>query len=254
MRSFDADFVRSDWCNYQLFRLVVDEYLPRLRLVEKTEAPQSFVVSQESFSLDDIKTISEIVENDSFTVNRAGDTVVIDISPARRIVSCVVDERERVPADVFSADVCSEPDVQSVSGESRNLTIVSGRAGGTNEARYKTVAHFRSPQGALFYLGEILRAQHNPRSRGGAGTVCVGYGFGEAPSAYCPDGQAPLFLAQESTSGEVVVPYRSGGSYAIPGSAEAGRSMMALSLLTQLFGLSREASELPSTQTVNILN
>jgi hypothetical protein len=102
----------------------------------------------------------------------------------------------------------------------------------------------RSLDSMLYYLGEDVRA-------GSAVTIWSGSGRMR---------EIPLFLVQRGTSDALVeIDYR-GGSYSIPDQCAGDdtceqnhRSLQVLSLLNQIWGLQKEASEAPSVPVVSVI-
>lgn len=103
----------------------------------------------------------------------------------------------------------------------------------------------RSLDSMLYYLGENVRAN---------GAVTIWSGGGRMK-------EMPLFLVERGGwSALVSVSYR-GGSYAIPDQCagddtceQSHRSLQVLSLLNQVWGLQKEASEAPSVPVVSVIN
>jgi len=114
---------------------------------------------------------------------------------------------------------------------------------------------FRSPRGVLYYLGEIARAWAEGRT-------------GQVPKIHVEDARGnvsatPLFVVRKASEcGEalVQVDYRD-QSYVVPapsvvgdgGACEPGRSMQALTLVSQLISLQKSAKELPGPALVRVV-
>jgi hypothetical protein len=105
----------------------------------------------------------------------------------------------------------------------------------------------RSLDSMLYYLGEVLRAKNVNVWMKGDDDQFV---------------SVPLFVVQEETGSErafVRTTYR-GKDYAIPETCGAGkkycegRSLQVLSLLNQIWGLQKEATEAPTIPTVSVIN
>lgn len=116
--------------------------------------------------------------------------------------------------------------------------------GGKAGDRCEFVFHLRSPEAMLYYLGEVVRADHNSDGKLQVRIRLRGKRSDEQPE--------PLFVARKLGAGAsyVSVTY-DGQTYVIPKSS--ARSMQVLSLLTILIALQREATELPRTTTVNVV-
>ncbi len=140
----------------------------------------------------------------------------------------------------------------------------------------------RSPQGVLYYLGEILRVWNGkPKASEAEKRIpWIRLGNGEGSGFQCPGRPAgtcqPLFLAREPTSGcsqaAVAVEY-AGSTYMIPAEPERqdhsagsggpvaitpelchpGRSMQALTLVSQLISLQKSSKDLPGTALVRVV-
>ena len=105
----------------------------------------------------------------------------------------------------------------------------------------------RSLDSMLYYLGEDLRA-------GDSVTIWTGH---HAPRL----AEIPLFMVERGSSHELVgIDYR-GSHYAIPDQCgddmtceQQHRSLQVLSLLNQIWGLQKEASEAPTVPVVSVIN
>lgn len=247
-QDINPNAVETDWCRYEMFKFLVDLYLPRLRLLEKASKQTLLRASAKELSVDDLAKLAEIAEKKTVSLERSGDDVIVKTLQHKSVAVCLVKDVALVPADTLAAEAdlfCPPGKQDQLSVEANSFTFT--QQAGKNDRSFRVTAHFRSAQGVVFYLGEILRAAH----RGGR-VVCVHSRSGWVKP--CPEGEVPVFVAQESgEGGEVTVPYLDGKTYAIP-RRNAGRSMTTLSLLTQIFALSREANELPATSTVNVIN
>jgi hypothetical protein len=103
----------------------------------------------------------------------------------------------------------------------------------------------RSLDSMLYYLGEDVRAGNSVTIWSGSGRMR----------------ELPLFVVQQGGTGTLVaIDYR-GDSYGIPDecagspTCEQGhRSLQVLSLLNQIWGLQKEASEAPSVPVVSVIN
>ncbi len=105
----------------------------------------------------------------------------------------------------------------------------------------------RSLDGMIFYLGEDLRAEDDV-------SVWISN----------PDGRAhvaPLFVARESGGLALVSTEFRGTTYIIPDDCDGhahceqgNRSLQVLSLLSQIWGLQKEASDAPSVPVVSVIN
>jgi hypothetical protein len=245
----DPNNVETDWCRYEVFKFFIDLYLPRLRLFEGRPRDQVLQATSRELSIGELAALVEVAERKGVSLERTGDEVIVKVTQSRPVAVCIVRSEDvtKVPADASAAqadEFCPPGELEQVSSEASSFSFIqeSDREPGS----YSVTAHFRSAQSVVFYLGEILRAH-----RGGR-VICIdSRSSGTNP---CPDGEVPLFVVRASEAGgEVAVPYLDGKTYSIP-SEGAGRSMTALSLLTQIFALSRQAAELPSTSTVNVIN
>ena len=103
----------------------------------------------------------------------------------------------------------------------------------------------RSLDSMLYFLGEDVR-------KNGAVTVWTGHGERQH--------EMPLFLVESGSSGLVSIDYR-GSTYAIPdqcgndtGCEQHHRSLQVLSLLNQIWGLQKEATEAPTVPVVSVIN
>lgn len=105
----------------------------------------------------------------------------------------------------------------------------------------------RSLDTMIYYLGEDLRA-------GSSVTIWTGHHADRQT-------EIPLFLVERGAWGELVsLDYR-GAHYAIPDQCagddtceQSHRSLQVLSLLNQIWGLQKEASEAPSVPVVSVIN
>lgn len=98
----------------------------------------------------------------------------------------------------------------------------------------------RSPEAMIYYMGELIETQVNSENR------------------YLPelkDNERFLRVTRGRPKGASAVKVtHEGETYAIPRDRdEAGRSMQVLSLVSLIFGLHREAEELPTTPTVTLV-
>lgn len=130
-----------------------------------------------------------------------------------------------------------------------NYRAYTAKLNSNNEALH---LYLRSPQGILLYLGEILRAYHDYRP-GHPNHRDITINGGE-----------PLFRVEKTdhlgTNGDIAVTYRNERFY-IPHcpsserhcSERVGKTLTALTLVNQLIGLQRKATDLPLTQTVKII-
>src|SRR6185295_10675967 len=99
----------------------------------------------------------------------------------------------------------------------------------------------------LYYLGENVRA-------GSSVTIWAGHRADRQT-------EIPLFVVRRDAGAELVsIDYR-GGHYAIPDDCagddtceQQHRSLQVLSLLNQIWGLQKEASEAPSVPVVSVIN
>jgi hypothetical protein len=127
---------------------------------------------------------------------------------------------------------------------------VSGEDGKTNGRVMEHVIVLRSPEGVLYYLGELARAgMRGPRDVDGQPYH---------PSAWFGANRTePMFVLRTGRPGNAepsVKVEHEGETYYVPGGAEAGRSMHALSLVAQLIGLHKNAAEMPTTMSVRVIN
>ena len=104
--------------------------------------------------------------------------------------------------------------------------------------------HLRGVQGMIYYLGEVVRRHEDEE-----GTVQVRYGTERKP--------VPLFVLSKGTPSsaeEAASIVYLGETYFISGSFEtAGYARTAVTLVSQLLGLFKEAEELPATSAVGVV-
>jgi hypothetical protein len=105
----------------------------------------------------------------------------------------------------------------------------------------------RSLDGMIFYLGEDLRAEDN---------VSVWISNPDGPAHV-----APLFVASADGGPALVTTEFRGQTYIIPDDCngqphceQGNRSLQVLSLLSQIWGLQKEASDAPSVPVVSVIN
>ncbi|MCX5848578.1 MAG: hypothetical protein NTW65_03935 [Deltaproteobacteria bacterium] len=122
-----------------------------------------------------------------------------------------------------------------------------------DSASSKKVIHLRSPEGILYYLGEIVRAQTEPKLK----PITID------ENNDCKENN--LFVIDKSStyyvgkSYSIAIDYE-GIKYGIPQNSVADsnnkcpdRSMQALSLISQLIGLNKSVEQMPVTRTVNVI-
>ncbi len=107
----------------------------------------------------------------------------------------------------------------------------------------------RSTEGILFYLGELARAQLDGTSDGD--------GKPYVPTTWLTrDSTQPIFVLEHSTfkpSAAIAVQHE-GEWYSVPRRGDGGgRSMQALTLVSQLIGLHKDAADLPASNSVRII-
>ena len=110
----------------------------------------------------------------------------------------------------------------------------------------------RSPQGMLFYLGEIMRALEKERH------IDIHWDYSQRcrdkpPSEKCES--TPLFVVrngQQFGGKSIISVTYEGQRFLIPVGSEGGLSMSVVSLVSQILGQNTSAKELPTTQAVTI--
>lgn len=100
-------------------------------------------------------------------------------------------------------------------------------------------APLRSPEAMIFYMGELIETQLKSENH-----FVPTLGSKKRPILKVVNGRP--------SGGTAVKVSHEGETYAIP-RADAGRSMSVMSLVTLIFGLQREADELPTTPTVTVV-
>ena len=109
----------------------------------------------------------------------------------------------------------------------------------------------RSPEAILYYLGELSRVQIDGRYDGDKKPY--------VPKTWITkDKEEPTFVlkkdAPRTDKEAVVAVVHEGETYFVPRAAPGeGKSMHVLSLISQLIGLQKKASELPTTTTVRVI-
>lgn len=109
----------------------------------------------------------------------------------------------------------------------------------------------RSPEAILYYLGELARVQIDGRYDGDKKSY--------TPKTWITkDKEEPIFVlkkdAPRTDKEAVVAVVHEGETYFVPHAATGeGKSMHVLSLISQLIGLQKKASELPTTATVRVI-
>lgn len=132
---------------------------------------------------------------------------------------------------------------------------VSDGPEGVTEVRFL----LRSPQSILYYLGEIVRIE---TLLGQVPRVCTGTGlqpiFLAVPERTCPRGPVEVgfrgvdyLIPEESTERDSCT----SGSFdlATEVSCDGGRSMQALTLVSQVISLQKSAKDLPGTELVRVV-
>jgi hypothetical protein len=139
-------------------------------------------------------------------------------------------------------------------------------------AEYRVLFNLRSPEAMIYYLGELVRAQHidgqwSDDSRREGRRVNVLIRVGRPTSSKCAwlframqdaDGQASRADCQDSlpapSNGPTVVSVTyQGRTFAISGGSYTDRSMQTLSLVSQVVQLQQDASAIPATTTLRLL-
>ncbi len=122
----------------------------------------------------------------------------------------------------------------------------------------KLILHVRSPEAIVYYLGEIARAQLDG-VYGASGVLDSSRKpminvFSTVPGQPS-DTSTPLFVLNRGKPSEHAIEVdHEGETYWIPTeSAQAGRSLHLLSLVTQLIGLQKSATDLPTSSTVQLV-
>ncbi len=141
----------------------------------------------------------------------------------------------------------------------------------------KTVFTLRSVEAMIYYIGELARRQLDGTLRGHEpGIHCLAYGGmrnekGVTEKARTRSQEAakqceklerpfetrldPLFVLDRDAGGDAAVRVAYNGTqFSIPKGPRAGRSMHVMSLLTQLVALQNKGADLPTTQSVRVVN
>jgi hypothetical protein len=103
----------------------------------------------------------------------------------------------------------------------------------------------RSPEGIVYYLGQLVEADLHPREPGWWPKLNTGYGVPPA-----------LFMVKEGAAGgqAVVSVALDGNDYYIPREEDYNNSMHFLTLVEQLIALQKKGTQLPVIPTVQLLN
>ncbi|MEM6487774.1 MAG: hypothetical protein AAF677_05800 [Pseudomonadota bacterium] len=129
----------------------------------------------------------------------------------------------------------------------------------------------RSVQGALYYLGELARAQltPNPNLRVTRQACGIDGGLRLPADDISEDADTPclsrdtaraagfnrrLFVLREGLAPSALSVDFRGVTYNVPPGAEAGRSLQLLALIKQIFALNLKSTEEPTTQVVRFLD
>lgn len=133
------------------------------------------------------------------------------------------------------------------------VTIKNDTSSGDKSVKSNEVIHLRSPEGIVYYLGEIMRAQ----KISGHPEVIIDKDKGcNKENLFVVDRFSPYSSVRKYS---VTVDYE-GFTYGIPQDPPADsndqctdRSMQALSLVAQLIGLHKSVEQMPVTKTVNVV-
>jgi hypothetical protein len=126
---------------------------------------------------------------------------------------------------------------------------VAGEDGKARSALNEHIIVLRSPEAVLHYLGEVARAElAGPNDDPG---------HPYAPEVWLsPNHAEPMFVLERGSpqeEGAVVRVEHEGETYYVPAGEAGGRSMHALSVVSQLIGLQKNAAELPTTTSVRVI-
>lgn len=259
-------FIRTEWCQYLAFKAVIDEFLPRLRIIQRNNPGVTLGNYREPNKISTLGKLVEIINYKKISISRSGGLLNVKTKGEKNLSACVLRpiRSNEIPIDIFSlGSTCStnkktpntpginpssqRPQAESLALDTGDLTIV---------------VHFRSVQGAIYYLGEVIRTQMNNPDK----TVCIITNFkasnlerssqGTQDESKCPVGQEALFTVKSGNDKNSItsVSYHDRKNYFIPNNGHNDRSATVLSLLSQVFAMNRDASEIPTTSTVNVVN
>jgi hypothetical protein len=184
-------------------------------------------------------TAEQAADLEALVEARKADIVIVNSKRAEELLQVTPVEANRYFAlkRITSIEVRIDKKLMGVPNSAADDAGVSA----TKRPSSESTMIMRSPESILYYLGQLARAEADGR---------------EAAQVAGPgDSEWPLFVVRKARNDEkaqISVEY-DGTTYIIPAASDAGRSMQAISLVSQLIALHKSAEELPSTRAVTLI-
>jgi hypothetical protein len=164
------------------------------------------------------------------------------------------------PGQAFASVRVELPGQESRSDTSLSVHYVSSGLHGQSvgESRDDNRVYVRSIEGVLFYLGEIVRAEQRAHPDDDH-PLTVGIDPDGSGHVY----EQALFVVHRAANGHpegIVFQHEDGQTYYVPyppltaGRGNQDRTHQVISLLIQLIGMLQQQDEIPSTQSVRVVN
>jgi len=231
--------------------------------------PSKFLAARkDGFVLTEEKVKDNGKEVTQYRLRKVTEQDVFELRHETLDQACGYKEFQDGAASTSGQNAVNSSDKQAATANTQVLTVGTDSSVGPAKgvpavAGAETRIYIRSTEAMVYYLGEIMRAKYEgARDKDGHyRSIDVTINLSDrkyrdnAPAKSGVD--VPLFVVETDPSkmprGAVMSVTLDSTTYAIPAGSAGGRSMHVLSLVTQLIGLNKNASELPQSPTIRFI-